>query len=295
MRIVVMVALLASVVVNVVLLAGRARTNASSSAPVGAAVVPAESAPSVPARALAATPTTCAHALFEAERQLVDVRARLEKALPLPERFAESESEPAPAAEAALLPEITRIFAAPELANASFTLECHGTTCQLEILSKGEQVSTWMRVLQADAGLRRRVSQTTFRSGRPTNDQTTGAPLQASTVFFGLAQGGEGSDEPGRALDGLWQDFIASSVPAECAARLTAAERAASVDARGLDVRLDVNVDGPGVHAFVGGALGATAAGRCIAERLASAAATRTIAPEAPSAVRYLTFTLPPR
>jgi len=251
----------------------------------------------VPGLASAPTPraahgslSECEHALSESERHLVDLRTRLWETLPLEEKFAAS--APDPAAEAPLRSELTRLFAVPELAGAEWTLECRGSTCQLQIVSNDAQRGLWMDRLQTDEALRKQTREMSFHARHPTNDQGSGAPVSENQVYLRTAEAGVDQLGGQKFLETLWTSFKASSAPGECAALLEPSQRAGD---RTLLIQLDVNVDGAGVHSFVGGVLGATRAGRCVAERLAAhATAAPAVTPDLPKAVLYLGLELAP-
>ncbi len=295
MRIVLGVALAMSVVLNVVLFV-RERGHGAEAAPSTGSASPEAAASSAAvasgaggARGLdapaGAVPVDCAHALFEAERHLADVRAQLWKKLPLSEKF--DASQPNPAVEEPLRAELARLFEAKDLEGAAWTLECRGTTCQLQIVSTDAQKAAWMASLQTDAALRQRARGMGFNAGRPTNDQTSGTPLTESLVYMDVAEPGDDQQAGLAYLESIWRSFVASSAASDCSARLDS--RAGS-----LDIRLDVNQDAAGVRAYVGGDLGATGAGRCVADRLQADVAAASPPVGTPPSMSYFVLELPP-
>ncbi len=163
-------------------------------------------------------------------------------------------------------------------------LECHGDTCQLELLWKdGEEPGDWMERLQT-RDFRSDLRGLSFRASEPTHDPVTGEALERSRVM--LRVDGVGTVQGIDILDELVRRFEASGVRERCAAD--------NPDQGTLSLRLDVAMpDAPGITLNVGGNLAATGAGRCLVRALRALADATELPPRVSGAVRYYDVRLP--
>lgn len=254
-------------------------TREVKAAPAQAPAVPPAPTPRSPVAEPGALPATCEASLASCTDQLNDTQHQLEDYLPLDERFERGGNNPQ--LEATME---KRVTAALDGLRLQHNLECHGDTCQLELLWRdGEEPGDWMDRLQT-GDFRSDLRGLRFRASEPTHDPVTGEALERSQVMMRVdgVDTARGID----ILEELVHRFEASGVRERCAAD--------NPDLGKLALRLDVAMPGaPGITLNVGGNLAATGAGRCLARALRALADATERPPRVSGAVLYYNVELP--
>lgn len=226
-----------------------------------------------------ALPATCEASLARCTDQLNDTEQQLEEYLPLDERFERGGNNPQ--LEATME---KRVTAALDGLRLQHNLECHGDTCQLELLWKdGKEPGDWMDRLQT-RDFRSDLRGLRFRVSEPTHDPVTGEALQKTQVMMRVD--GVGTASGIDILNDLVQRFEASGARTRCAAD--------NPDRGKLALRLDVAMpDAPGITLNVGGNLAATGTGRCLVRALRALADATELPPRVSGAVLYYSPVVP--
>lgn len=262
--------------------ARRAQPERGSSSAIAAGVA-------TPERATGAEPATmscpeqlksCDDSLSSCSGKLTSTTKELARYLPLDERF--KRGAPNPAALAKIRPIVKAAFGGHMPAH---DLSCRGDACRLElVLPQGKSLASAMRNLQGPKMLGK-VTGIAFEGAEPTYDPVTGDPLTRQAIYLGVPHVGTADGEP--LLADVIQRFKASGAAWRCYRDSPATGE--------LVLRLDIGDRGAsGIVVHVGGDLAATAAGRCLADRIRAVAAAETIPPEVSGAVRFYRITLPP-
>jgi hypothetical protein len=223
------------------------------------------------------------------DARLSDVRAELDKAqrqidLYVPPNVRFDTGRPDPRAADRLRPQLQRIFET-DGGTLHWTVECRSQVCKLHLISAAGAERDWSAKLQADDSIRRMRKGMSFHAGAPTNDPLTGEALFEEEAYVSL---GPEQEDTRSGLDigrQLVERFRSSDAVRAC----TNGFRISGT----LEARIDVEEAGRFSYRF-GGTLGATPAGRCIAERLQEMASTVALPQLAQGGVVFATFRSPP-
>lgn len=225
---------------------------------------------------------SCDSRLSVVRGELENAQRQIDSYLPPNARF--DTGSPDPRAADRLRPELQRIFDT-DGGTLHWTVECRSQICKLHLISAMGAGRDWSAKLQADDSIRRMSTGMSFQSGAPTNDTITGQALFEEEAYVRL---GPEHEDTRSGLDigrQLVDQFRSSDAVRACTNGFQIAGT--------LDARIVVEEAGRFSYRF-GGTLGATPAGRCIAERLQEMASTVTLPELSQAGVVFATFRSPP-
>ena len=223
---------------------------------------------------------SCEGQLTAARSELAVARAQLDRHAPPEARYEMGVADPRSAER--LRPELQRVFSS-DGGTIHWTVDCRSRNCKLQLLVPSGERSDWMERLQKDDGIRRMTTGMSFHSGTPTNDPITGEAFFEENAYVRLADEGEDRLAGLEVAKQLVEQFRASDAIRACTDDY---QQKGTLEAQ-------IVVSENGFSYRFGGTLGATPAGRCIADRLRAMGLTMKI-PHQASGVAYPVFRSPP-